>query len=624
MLAGLAALVIGIAPPATAFIAARDRLDGALETSARLHAAQVTILATQTPGFWNFDGLRLSAPEVGDGMATPERRRVYDTSGRLVVESVPVQELAWPVLTRGAPIMDGSKRVGEAEASRSLRGALLTTLLVGLASCLGGMLIFVVLRVVPLRLLQQALDRAIYLSAHDVLTGLPNRKVFADRLKQALAQAQRISGQVAILCLDLDRFKEVNDTLGHTAGDALLRIVAERMGSCLREGDTLARLGGDEFAVIQPNSRRMADAAALARRLIDAVELPIDLNGNQANVGVSIGIALSEAGIDGVRLLQNADVALYQVKDHGRGQWCFFERGMDARIAERRALESDLRAAVADQQFFLHYQPQINLSGGYLVGVEALLRWHRPGFGLMPPDQFIGLAEEIGLISVIGSWVLREACRTAAQWPTSVGIAVNVSPVQFRAPGFYETVVGALEASNLMPSRLELEITEGMLLNDTEETLTILNRLRALGVRLAMDDFGTGYSSLGYLQKFHFDRIKIDRSFIQRLASDPNATAIVRAVLAMGKSMGVCTMAEGVETTAQADLLCFEGCEEVQGYLYGRPMMASAITEMLAKDSTLLTDDQRSGTVGPKVLLDHVDQVLEQSQQPSPAVHQTA
>jgi predicted signal transduction protein with EAL and GGDEF domain len=362
----------------------------------------------------------------------------------------------------------------------------------------------------------------------------------------------------------------------------------------------------------------------LARRLIDAVELPIDLNGNQANVGVSIGIALSEAGIDGVRLLQNADVALYQVKDHGRGQWCFFERGMDARIAERRALESDLRAAVADQQFFLHYQPQINLSGGYLVGVEALLRWHRPGFGLMPPDQFIGLAEEIGLISVIGSWVLREACRTAAQWPTSVGIAVNVSPVQFRAPGFYETVVGALEASNLMPSRLELEITEGMLLNDTEETLTILNRLRALGVRLAMDDFGTGYSSLGYLQKFHFDRIKIDRSFIQRLASDPNATAIVRAVLAMGKSMGVCTMAEGVETTAQADLLCFEGCEEVQGYLYGRPMMASAITEMLAKDSTLLTDDQRSGTVGPKVLLDHVDQVLEQSQQPSPAVHQTA
>jgi diguanylate cyclase (GGDEF)-like protein len=583
-LAGLAALVIAAAPPATSFLAARDRIDGALEASARLHAAQIAILAPQTPGFWDFDGLRVSSPEAGDGTATPERRRVYDTGGRLVVETVPAHELEWPVLSHSAAIMDGTRRVGEAEASRSFRHALVTTLLVGLASCLGGILIFVVLRVIPLRLLQQALDRAVYLSAHDVLTGLPNRALFADRLQQALALAQRGAGPTAVLCLDLDRFKEVNDTLGHAAGDVVLRVVAERMRSCLREGDTLSRLGGDEFAVIQPNIRHMEDTQVLARRLVDAVEPSIDLNGNQVCVGVSIGIAISEAGVDRVQLLQHADMALYQAKDGGRGQWCLYAREMNTRLLERRSLETDLRAAFADQQFFLHYQPQVDLQTGRVVGVEALLRWNRPGHGLIPPDRFIGLAEEIGLIGGIGTWVLQEACRTAAHWPATVGIAVNVSPAQFRLPHFHESVVAALGRSGLAPARLELEITEGMLLSDTEETLAILNGLRALGVRLAMDDFGTGYSSLGYLQKFRFDKIKIDQSFIRRLATDPSAAAIVRAVVLMSSAMGMHTLAEGVETKAQADLLGLEGCEEVQGYLYGRPMLADAFTEVLARE----------------------------------------
>jgi diguanylate cyclase (GGDEF)-like protein len=579
-LAGLAALVISIAPPVTSFLAARDRIDGALETSARLHAAQIVILAPQTPGFWDFDGLRISSPQAGDGTATPERRRVYDVRGRLVVETVPAQELEWPVLSHSAAIMDGTRRIGEAEASRSFLHALVTTLLVGLASCLGGILIFVVLRVVPLRLLQQALDRAIYLSAHDVLTGLPNRALFADRLQQALAQ--RGGATTAVLCLDLDRFKEVNDTLGHAAGDFVLRVVAERMKGCLREGDTLARLGGDEFAVIQPNTRHMEDTQVLARRLVEVVDPPIDLNGSQVCVGVSIGIALSEAGVDTAQLLQNADMALYQAKEGGRGQWCLFAREMNTRLVERRALETDLRAAFANQQFFLHYQPQVDLQTGRVVGVEALLRWNRPGHGLTSPDRFIGLAEEIGLIGGIGTWVLQEACRAAARWPATIGIAVNVSPAQFRMPRFHDTVVMALAQSGLAASRLELEITEGMLLNDTEETLAILNNLRALGVRVAMDDFGTGYSSLGYLQKFRFDKIKIDQSFIRRLATDPSAAAIVRAVVLMSKAMGMHTLAEGVETEAQAELLGLEGCQEVQGYLFGRPMLAEAFTEVLA------------------------------------------
>jgi diguanylate cyclase (GGDEF)-like protein len=582
VLAGLAALVIALAPPAMSLLAARDRLDGALETSARLHAAEVAILASHTPAFWDLDGLHVSAPDAGDGTATPEQRRVYDVSGRLVLESEPAHELAWPVLSRSAPIMDGTRHLGEAEASRSFRQGVITTGFVALASCLGGMLIFIMLRVVPLRLLQQALERAVYLSSHDVLTGLPNRAVFADRLQQALTQAQRSGRPAAVLCIDLDRFKEINDTLGHAAGDTVLRVVSERIKGCLREGDTLVRLGGDEFAVIQPNVSRMDDAEMLAGRLLEAVECPIDINGTLASVGVSIGIALSEAGIDGAQLLQNADVALYRAKDGGRAQWCCFTHGMSERLHERRALEADLRGAVADQQFFLNYQPQVNLASGRVIGVEALLRWDRPGHGLMPPDQFIGVAEETGLIGAIGAWVLQEACRTAARWPGGISIAVNVSPAQFRLAHFHDAVAGALKASGLAPSRLELEITEGLLLSDTEETLIVLNGLRGLGVRFAMDDFGTGYSSLGYLQKFRFDKIKIDRSFILHLTRDPSAAAIVRAVLALGKAMGICTIAEGVETTAQAEMLSQEGCQEAQGYLYGRPMPADTFAKMLA------------------------------------------
>ncbi|MFC0388895.1 putative bifunctional diguanylate cyclase/phosphodiesterase [Muricoccus vinaceus] len=580
-LTGFAALLIAAALPVTYLFAAHSRVQGALEASARLHAAETAELSRFNPAFWEFDGLTISAP--AQGRASVERRRVFNEQGRLVVESVPEQKLAWPVVTHREPILEGARKVGEVEAARSMRRALLTALLVSSASVFLGVIIFAILRVLPLRLLNRALERASYLAAHDLLTGLPNRGLFTDRLRQALALARRDAEPLAVLCLDLDRFKEVNDTLGHAAGDRLLQEVAQRLSAALRESDTLARLGGDEFAIIQPKARQPEAAEALARRLIAALEAPIDLGGDWASVGVSIGIAMvgQSGSADITQLMRDADLALYQAKESGRGGYRFFSPEMNQKLLERRALEADLRVALARGDFRLAYQPQVNLETGAVMGAEALLRWDRPGVGNMPPDRFISVAEETGLIGPIGTWALQEACREAMTWPDHLTIAVNVSPVQFRQAGLFEAVVSALESSGLAAGRLEVEITEGVLLNDTDETLATLRRLRSVGVKIAMDDFGTGYSSLGYLQKFPFDKVKIDRSFVRHLGDDRSAEAIVRAVVGMSHALGVHTIAEGVETAVQADMLRQRGCEEVQGYMYGKPMSGDDFVEML-------------------------------------------
>ncbi|MBB5694175.1 putative bifunctional diguanylate cyclase/phosphodiesterase [Muricoccus pecuniae] len=581
-LAGLAALVIAATVPITYLSAARYRVLGALEASATLHAAEIAELARANPALWEFDGLRVSAP--ARGRASSERRRVLDVKGRLIIESVPGEELAWPVLTHREPVMQDGKLVGQAEAARSMRGPLLTTGLLALCSALLGGLIFAVLRVLPLRLLNQALARASYLAAHDLLTGLPNRRLFGDRLKHALAASRREGTSLAVLCLDLDRFKEVNDTLGHAAGDQLLKVVAARMTAVLRESDTLARLGGDEFAVVQPKASQPEASDALARRLISVLEEPIDLDGHVVTVGVSIGIAMAETDgqASAVQLMRDADLALYQAKENGRGGYSFFSPEMNRKLVERRALEADLRLALEKGGLYLVYQPQVDLESGAITGAEALLRWERPGIGNMPPDRFISVAEETGLIGQIGAWTLMQACHEAVSWPEGMSVAVNVSPVQFRQGGLYDAVVAALESSGLAPGCLEIEITEGVLLNDTDETLAILRRLRGLGIRIAMDDFGTGYSSLGYLQKFPFDKVKIDRSFISHLGEDRSAEAIVRAVVGMSHALGVRTIAEGVETQAQAELLRDKGCEAVQGFLFGRPMSAGNLAEQMA------------------------------------------
>ena len=421
------------------------------------------------------------------------------------------------------------------------------------------------------------------LAERDALTGLANRKALRDRLVERLASAARTGQGTAVLYIDLDRFKAVNDTLGHPVGDALLRKVAERFKSALRGGDVVARLGGDEFAVIQSDAPQPAAATALAIRLVDLIGRAYAIDGHMLHIGASVGVAISpNDGYEPDVLLKNADLALYRAKAEGRGCHRFFERGMDDRMQARRLMENDLRRALALKQLDLVYQPQFDLASNAIVGFEALIRWRHPTRGVVPPEDFIPLAEEIGVISAIGEWVLRTACKQAATWPMPVSIAVNVSPVQFRGGKLAETVISALAQSQLPVQRLELEITEGALLDNTEEVLQVLNRVRELGVAVAMDDFGTGYSSLGYLQKFPFNKLKIDQCFVRDIDTHSDRQAIFRTVTSLASTLGMKTIAEGVETEAELAFIRSAGCKEVQGYIAGRPMSADAVVSLLS------------------------------------------
>jgi diguanylate cyclase (GGDEF)-like protein len=421
-----------------------------------------------------------------------------------------------------------------------------------------------------------------YMAHHDALTDLPNRLRLCEQLRQMLARSKR-GVQLAVFCLDLDQFKDVNDALGHRVGDLLLQSVADRLRQCIRDADMVARLGGDEFAIVQVDATQPTDATSLASRLIEAINAPYELDSYQVVVGLSIGIALApNDGLDPDQLLRNADMALYRAKADGRGLYRFFEPEMDARMQARRRLEIDLRKAIANSEFELFYQPLVDMQTEHVTGFEALIRWHHPERGLVSPVDFIAVAEETGLIVPLGDWVLRQACAEAATWPSAVKVAVNLSPIQFKNKNLLLSVVSALAASGLSPSRLELEITEAVLLQETDATLAILHELRGLGVRISMDDFGTGYSSLGYLRKFPFDKIKIDRSFIFDMSDHDDSLAIVRAVIAMGNSLGIATTAEGVETRGQFKQLKLEGCTEVQGYLFSPPKPAAELKGLLA------------------------------------------
>jgi diguanylate cyclase (GGDEF)-like protein/PAS domain S-box-containing protein len=426
----------------------------------------------------------------------------------------------------------------------------------------------------------EAERRAQYLALHDPLTELPNRERFGERLEEAIATVSRRGEVAAVICLDLDRFKDVNDTLGHAAGDQLIKGCAERLQACVRETDTVARIGGDEFAIVQIGIEQPDGAQKLCRRVLQTLATPFDIDGHEILVTASIGIALvpMDGSIPG-RLLQNADIALYRAKEEGRNTFRFFEAGMDARLQARKALERDLRLALARDELELYYQPKVELGDDRLCGVEALVRWNHPERGLVPPGEFIGVAEETGLIVALGEWVLRQACFQARAWP-ALQMSVNLSPVQFKQPDLIELVRGALRDSGIAPRQLELEITEGVLLQNTDSAMATLRQLKDLGVRIAMDDFGTGYSSLSYLQKFPFDKIKIDRSFVSALETRTDADAIVRAVVGLGHSLGMTTCAEGVETVEQLVFLRSEGCDEVQGYYFVRPTPAAAFQQM--------------------------------------------
>ena len=431
---------------------------------------------------------------------------------------------------------------------------------------------------------QAAQEQISHMARHDALTNLPNRTLFREQLEKALRLAKR-NDQLAVLCLDLDHFKAINDSLGHPVGDALLKEVARRLGQCITENDTVARLGGDEFAIVQfCNDCDPSAVALLASHVVEQVSAPYEVAGHQLVIGVSIGISLApEDGKNPDELLKKADLALYRAKEDGRGTYRFFETGMDARAQARRLLEIDLRAALHRREFEVYYQPIRDVAKDVVVSFEALVRWNHSLRGMISPVNIIPLAEETGLIVPIGVWVLRQACMDAVRWSQDVGVAVNLSPVQFKNPNLVSSVKDALKASGLPAHRLELEITESVLLQNSEATLSVLHELRSFGVRISLDDFGTGYSSLSYLRSFPFDKIKIDRSFITELATREDSMAIVRAVTGLGKSLGIVTTAEGVETDAQFDLLRQEGCTQAQGYLFSPPRPVTEVETMLSR-----------------------------------------
>jgi len=418
---------------------------------------------------------------------------------------------------------------------------------------------------------QRAEAHIAYLARHDHLTDLPNRVFFREELDECVRRLRK-GEKFTILCLDLDRFKSVNDSLGHSIGDKLLGAVAKRLAGCVDEQDFVARLGGDEFAVIQSNVVRPEESGALAGRIIERVGAPYEIEGQQLNVGVSIGIAIAPTdGKDADQLLKNADLAMYRAKADGRGSYCFFEAEMDARIQARRALETELRNALNEGQLQLFYQPVVDAASGRVQCFEALLRWFHPRLGAVPPSEFVPLAEESGLIGPLGQWVLRSACAEAAKWPAQFRIAVNLSPIQFKNTNLVNVIVGALAASGLPASRLELEITESLLLDADPKNIAVLHEMRALGVRIVMDDFGTGFSSLNYLRSFPFDKIKIDRSFVNDIAKGGESMAIVKAIIDLARALDIAVVAEGVETEEQLKRLVAEGCHEVQGYYFSKP-----------------------------------------------------
>jgi diguanylate cyclase (GGDEF)-like protein len=426
--------------------------------------------------------------------------------------------------------------------------------------------------------------RSLYLAYHDSLTGLGNRLLFKEQLEKALKEVWETPNPVAILFVDLDGFKGVNDTLGHSIGDQLLKSVANRIRDILPANGRLARFGGDEFAVLQMSAEQPSAAITLAQEIIDVVSRPTDIEGYDVTVSASVGIAVANAGsMSAEDFLKSADIAMYGAKSKGPGNYRMFDPEMDAIVQARSALERDMRNGIVQNHFRIFYQPLVNLQTQKVTSFEALMRWQHPERGLISPTEFIPLAEETGLIVRLGEWAMREACYEAMGWPDDISVSVNLSAIQFAKGDLVSTVMNALASSGLPASRLELEITESALLERTDHNVRILDQLHELGVRIALDDFGTGYSSIGYLRSFKFDKLKIDQSFVKDLLADEKSLAIVRAIVGLGSSFGITTTAEGVETEDQRRCLNHEGCNEVQGFLYSEPLPPSGIRPLLGR-----------------------------------------
>ena len=448
---------------------------------------------------------------------------------------------------------------------------------------------------------RQAEEQVRYLESHDALTGLSNRRAFAEGLGEAILRMKQDNTHIAVVCLDIDKFKEINESSEHGGGDQVLREIGSRIRDTLRERDIIARLGADEFAIALVDITNLGDVMAFMNRLVTALRLPFNVGDKEILITTSVGIALAPAdGDTASTVLRHATIALSRAKGDGGQRMCFFEESMDKALQRRRTVEHELRLALGREEFEVVYQPQYDLATETQCGSEALIRWHHPVHGEIAPGHFITVAEETGLIVPIGEWVLRRACFDAVSWPDHLTVAVNLSPAQFRDSDIAETVAGILKETGLPASRLELEITENLLINDTEEVLSKLNRLRELGVAIAMDDFGTGYSSLSYLARFPFSKIKIDRQFIRNMSRDPAMRAIVKTIIALGKSLDVTITAEGVETPEQAEMLRKFGCRQVQGFLYGHPEAAEAHAKSTGAPKDKRKDEGKVTPIRPR------------------------
>ena len=531
------------------------------ETDERMHLRHVSPRLAQVAGKpeWALMG---EFPEVLLGEVSPEQRRpgsAISRLKRLVDERAPFRDIVVPVKVRG------EERRWQLTGKPVVDRSGVFTGYHGVGS--------------DVTAVQRSQEQITFLAHHDSLTRLPNRVLFNEMLHSGCARSAETG--LALLCLDLDDFKLVNDTMGHATGDSLLVAVAERLQGCVRDGDMAARLGGDEFAIIL-NTRDVGEVTAVARRVIERIGRPYHFDGRMLEIGVSVGITMApKDGNTPAGLMKNADLALYRAKAEGRGVWRFYDLKMDERVKDFRSLQTDLRQALARGEFYLHFQPILDLKSKRIVCAEALLRWRHPERGQLSPAEFIPIAEGAGLIGAIGAWVLRQACAAAARWPDSVHVAVNFSPLQFRDEEVLTNVDHALAETGLAPERLELEITETTLLETSAQITRVLKELHRRGIRIALDDFGTGYSSLIYLRRFPFDKLKIDRSFVRDLGQDEDNAAITAAIIGLARNLNLTVTAEGVETEEQARFLIEHGCAQAQGYLYHRPLAGEQISQLL-------------------------------------------